>query len=47
MDVNFDNEDFENEATKVEVGDNFAVILDELENGDPFYVIYVSRHYIT
>jgi len=26
MDVNFDNEDFENEATKVEVGDNFVVI---------------------
>jgi hypothetical protein len=33
------DEGFESEATKVEVGDNFAIISDELENGDPFYVI--------
>jgi len=33
------DEGFESEATKVEVGNNFAIIFDELENGDPFYVI--------
>jgi hypothetical protein len=33
------DEGFEIEATKVEVGDNFVVIFDELENDDPFYVI--------
>jgi hypothetical protein len=38
-----DNEDFESEATKVEVGDNFAVILDGLENEDPFYVILCDK----
>jgi hypothetical protein len=31
--------DFENEMSKVEVGDNFTIIVDELENGDPFFVI--------
>jgi hypothetical protein len=41
MDLDFDNfeiddDDFESEVIKVEVGDNFVVILDELENGDPF-----------
>jgi hypothetical protein len=33
------DEDIENEATKVKVGDNYVVISNELENGDPFYVI--------
>jgi hypothetical protein len=33
------DEDIESEATKVKVGGNFAVISNELENGDPFYVI--------
>jgi hypothetical protein len=37
------DEDIENEATKVEVGDNFAVISDELQNGDPFYVILCDK----
>jgi hypothetical protein len=31
------------EATKVESGDNFVVILDELENGDLFYVIFCNK----
>jgi hypothetical protein len=38
-DLNIDDEGFESEATKVEVGNNFEVIFNELENGDPFYVI--------
>jgi hypothetical protein len=53
MDVDFDNseiddEDFEGETMKVEVGDNFVVISNELENGDPFYVILCDNalHYI-
>ncbi len=33
------DEYIESETTKVKVGDNFAVISNELENGDPFYVI--------
>ncbi len=45
---NFDDldtydEGFESEATKVEVGNNFVVIFDELENGDPFYVILCDQ----
>jgi hypothetical protein len=28
------DEDFENEVAKVEVGDNFAIISKELENGN-------------
>jgi hypothetical protein len=38
-DSNIDDEGFESETTKVEVGDNFVVIFNELENGDSFYVI--------
>jgi len=33
------DEDIENEAVKVKVGGNYVVISNELENGDPFYVI--------
>jgi hypothetical protein len=45
---NFDDldtydEGFENEVAKVEVGDNFAVISYELDNGDPFYVILCDQ----
>jgi len=35
------DEDIENEATKVKVGDNFAVISNELENGDHSMSYYV------
>jgi hypothetical protein len=38
-DSNTNDEVFESEVTKVEVGDNFVIISNELENGDPFYVI--------
>jgi hypothetical protein len=31
------------EAIRVEYGNNFAVIYDELENGDPFYVILCNK----
>jgi len=33
------DEYIESETTKVKVGGNFVVISNELENGDPFYVI--------
>jgi hypothetical protein len=33
------DENIESEVAKVEVGDNFVVISNELENVDPFYVI--------
>jgi len=37
---NYDMEqDGESKATKIEVGDNFVVIANELGNGDPFFVI--------
>jgi hypothetical protein len=45
-DSNTDDEIFESEVAKVEVGDNFVVIFKELENGDPFYVVLCDRHYI-
>jgi hypothetical protein len=35
--------DFENEASKVEVGDNFTIIIDEPKNGDPFFVILCDK----
>lgn len=31
------------DAIKVEVGDNFVVIANELENGDPFYVLLCAN----
>jgi hypothetical protein len=37
---NFDmEEDGESKATKIEVGDNFTIVANKLENGDPFFVI--------
>ncbi len=33
------HEDIENETTKVKVGDNSIIMSNELENGNPFYVI--------
>jgi hypothetical protein len=44
---NFDHEfsnsnmekDGESKATKIEMGDNFVVVANELENGDPFFMI--------
>jgi hypothetical protein len=35
--------DFENEASKVEVGDNFTIITNEPKNGDPFFVILCDK----
>ncbi len=32
--------DFESEVSKVEVGDNFAIIIDKPNNGNPFFVIH-------
>jgi hypothetical protein len=34
------DDDMESEATNVEIGDNVVVITDELENGNPFYILY-------
>jgi hypothetical protein len=31
------------EATTIEVGDNFAVIANELENGNPFYLVLCNK----
>jgi len=42
-DSNTNDEGFKNETTKVEAGDNFVVIYNELENGDPFYVILCDQ----
>jgi hypothetical protein len=28
---------------KIKVGDTFAIIVDELENGDPFYLIFCNK----
>lgn len=33
----------ETKATKVEVGDNYVVVANELENGDPFFVILCNK----
>jgi hypothetical protein len=38
-----DDVDLESKATKVEIGDNFAIIFDELENSDPFYVVICNK----
>jgi hypothetical protein len=42
-DSNTNDECFESEVTTVEVGDNFVIISNELENGDPFYVILCNQ----
>jgi hypothetical protein len=31
------------EATKVEMGDNFVVISNKLDNGDPFFVVICNK----
>ncbi len=31
--------DMESKVANVEIGDNVAIIVDELENGNPFYII--------
>jgi hypothetical protein len=36
-------EDAEIETSRVEVGDNFVVVADELENGNPFYLILCNK----
>jgi hypothetical protein len=38
-----DDVNLEFEVAKVEMGDNFVVIFDELENGDPFFVIICNK----
>ncbi len=40
---NTNDKGFESEATRVEVGDNFVIISDELKNGDPFYVLFYDQ----
>jgi hypothetical protein len=38
-----DDGDMEFEATNVEIGDNVIIIANELENGDPFYILLCNR----
>jgi hypothetical protein len=33
----------ETKAAKVEVGDNYVVVANELENGDPFFVVLCNK----
>jgi hypothetical protein len=35
--------DLESEVVHVELGDNFAIISKELENGDPFYMVHCTK----
>jgi hypothetical protein len=35
-----DDDDMESKATNVDIGDNVVVIANELENGNPFYILY-------
>lgn len=37
------NVDYEYEVTKVEVGDNYVIIVKELDEGDPFYIIFCNQ----
>lgn len=39
-----DDVDLEFEVAKVEMGDNFAFIFHELENGDPLFVVFYNMH---
>ncbi len=41
-DVNCDV-DYEYEVTKVEVGDNYVIIVKELDEGDSFYIIFYNQ----
>jgi hypothetical protein len=36
------DEDWKNETTKVEIG-NYVVIVEELENDDPFYFVFCDK----
>lgn len=38
-----DQINLELEATNVELGDNFAIISNELGHGDPFYVLFCNK----
>ncbi len=38
-----DDGDLEFEATRVELDDNFVVISNDLENGDPFFVVICNE----
>ncbi len=41
---NFDtNDDIQSKVVKVEVGDNFAIIAGELENGNLFFVVLCDK----
>jgi hypothetical protein len=35
--------DLEFEVASVELGDNFVTISEELENGDPFYMVHCTK----
>ncbi len=35
--------DLESKVMGVELGDNFAIIAEELENGDPFYMVFCTK----
>ncbi len=38
-----DDHDVESKSARVESSDNFVIIYDESENGDPFYVIICNK----
>jgi hypothetical protein len=38
-----DDDVVESQATSIELGDNFVVICNELENGDSFYVVLFNK----
>jgi hypothetical protein len=38
-----DHIDLELKAANVELVDNFAIISNELEHGDPFYVVFCNK----
>jgi hypothetical protein len=37
------NVDCEAEVAKVEVGDNYVIVVEELEEGDPFYIVLCNQ----
>jgi hypothetical protein len=37
------DDDLEFEATRVELGDIIVVISNDLENGDPFFVVFCNK----
>jgi hypothetical protein len=42
-DSNTNDEGFESEATRVEVGDNLVIISNESKNDEPFYVLLCDQ----